>query len=48
MTNDVSLLGGLSIATLLAVLAIGIWQILKVRNSQRKRGEKPTGHPTDL
>jgi len=48
MTNDVSLLSVLSIFTLIAVVAIGVWQWLRVRQSQRKRGEKPGGGVDDV
>ncbi len=48
MHNDANLLATLSLFTLIAVVVIGGWQWRKVRDSQRKRGEKPTGHPSDL
>ena len=40
---DITLLSALSIVTLIAVLAIGIAQLVRVRKSQRKRGEHPGG-----
>lgn len=40
---DVTFLGALSIVTLLIVVALGIFQLLRVRKSQAKRGEKPGG-----
>jgi len=33
----------LSIATLAAVVLIGVWQLKRVRHSQAKRGEHPGG-----
>lgn len=40
---DFSLPVVLSFATLLAVLAIGVVQLMRVRRSQAKRGEAPGG-----
>lgn len=40
---DITLLSALSIGTLVAVLAIGITQFIRVRKSQEKRGEHPGG-----
>ena len=41
--QDVSLLSTLSIVTLVIVVAFGIYQLMKVRRSQAKRGEHPGG-----
>ena len=41
--HDVTLLSSLSMVTLALVLAIGIYQFVKVRRSQAKRGEHPGG-----
>lgn len=40
---DVSFLSILSLGTIAAVVIIGIVQFTRVRNSQKKRGEKPGG-----
>lgn len=40
---DVTLLSTLSIVTLVIVVAIGGYQLMKVRRSQAKRGEHPGG-----
>lgn len=33
----------LSFVTLVIVLGLGVWQLMRVRNSQAKRGEHPGG-----
>lgn len=40
---DVSLLSVLSIVTLVLVLAYGVFQLVRVRRSQARRGEHPGG-----
>lgn len=41
--DAVSLLSTLAIFTLIAVLAVGVWQFVRVRKSQARRGETPGG-----
>lgn len=41
--ETVSLLSVLSVVTLVAVLAIGVTMLIRVRNSQKKRHETPGG-----
>ena len=43
MLENTPLLVWLSIFTLVAVLAFGGWQLIKVRRSQERRGEHPGG-----
>lgn len=43
-----SLLATLSIVTLAVVAAAGVWQWTRVRASQRRRGETPSGGLNDL
>ena len=41
--NTVSLLATLAILTLIIVAGYGVWQFMRNRQSQKKRGETPGG-----